>query len=61
MSPPKYGLVNKDVATWIGEGPHWSQEEECLYFVDILGYKIGRLDPKTGKAEMAKVIENRSQ
>ncbi|XP_059051803.1 regucalcin-like isoform X1 [Achroia grisella] len=30
------------------EGPHWSIEENALYFVDITGQKVHRLDGQTG-------------
>ena len=33
--------------TNLGEGPHWSEREKCLYYVDILGKKVCRYDPKT--------------
>lgn len=30
------------------EGPHWSQEENALYWVDISGQKVFRLDADSG-------------
>jgi len=35
----------------LGEGPLWHAEEQMLYWVDITGKKINRLDPKTGQDE----------
>ena len=31
----------------LGEGPIWSGKEQCLYWVDILGKKVQRFNPKT--------------
>jgi len=33
-----------DITCELGEGPVWDAEEQALYFVDILGKKIGRYD-----------------
>ncbi len=33
----------------IGEGPIWSVDEQALYWVDIYGKLIERLDPETGQ------------
>ena len=33
-----------DVHAVLGEGPHWVAEEQTLYWLDIKGYKIFRLD-----------------
>jgi len=33
----------------IGEGPTWSVDEQALYWVDIYGKRIERLDPETGQ------------
>lgn len=30
----------------LGEGPHWSVQEQKLYYVDLNGQKIMRYDPK---------------
>lgn len=32
----------------LGEGPHWDHITQKLYFVDIYGHKLCRLDPETG-------------
>jgi len=34
----------------LGEGPHWSAAENCLWFVDIRQQKIHRFDPATRAA-----------
>ncbi|KAG7213993.1 hypothetical protein KM043_001365 [Ampulex compressa] len=41
----------------LGEGPHWDHHTQKLYFVDIFGQKICRLDPATGTVTYA-FIEN---
>jgi L-arabinonolactonase len=33
----------------IGEGPVWDVAEQALYFIDILGKKVLRLDPTSGE------------
>ncbi len=33
----------------LGEGPCWHQEEQVLYWVDILGKQLHRFDPDTGE------------
>lgn len=33
----------------LGEGPLWSEREAALYWVDILGRKLNRLEPATGQ------------
>ena len=35
----------------LGEGPLWHEGEQVLYWVDISGKTVNRLDPKTGKHE----------
>ena len=35
----------------LGEGPLWHGEEQILYWVDITGKTVNRMDPKTGKHE----------
>ncbi|XP_026468275.1 regucalcin-like [Ctenocephalides felis] len=31
----------------LGEGPHWDDSQQCLYFVDIVANIVGRYDPAT--------------
>jgi D-xylonolactonase len=38
-----------DYRNIVGEGPLWHPEEKRLYWVDIMGGKIFRLDPATGE------------
>lgn len=33
----------------LGEGPHWSVDNQCLYFVDVLNYTIHKYVPATNK------------
>ena len=37
-----------DVPALLGEGPCWHEEEQVLYWVDILGKSLHRYDPATG-------------
>ncbi|PYD58501.1 gluconolaconase [Komagataeibacter xylinus] len=37
-----------DIRAQLGEGPVWSTREQALYFVDIVGQAIHRLDPASG-------------
>ncbi|MBV1832036.1 SMP-30/gluconolactonase/LRE family protein [Komagataeibacter sp. AV436] len=37
-----------DIRAQLGEGPVWSVREQALYFVDIVGQAIHRLDPASG-------------
>ncbi|WP_242621687.1 SMP-30/gluconolactonase/LRE family protein [Komagataeibacter xylinus] len=37
-----------DIRAQLGEGPVWSAREQALYFVDIVGQAIHRLDPASG-------------
>ena len=41
-----------DYRNVVGEGPLWHPEEKLLYWVDIMGGKIFRLDPASGKHEL---------
>jgi sugar lactone lactonase YvrE len=40
-----------DCQNQLGEGPTWSIAEQALYWVDILGQAVHRLDPATGAHE----------
>lgn len=42
-----------DIECQLGEGPLWHPEEKLLYWTDIEGRLIYRLDPATGKSEVA--------
>jgi hypothetical protein len=46
---PKVEVVADSPYTEIGEGPHWDAKRQSLYYVDILGGKIFRLDYKEKK------------
>lgn len=37
----------------LGEGPLWDEANQKLYYVDINGQSICRLDPATGKVTSA--------
>lgn len=37
----------------LGEGPLWDEKNQKLYYVDIIGQSICRLDPATGKVTSA--------
>ncbi len=57
MTPQRYSaktVISSDQLTRtsapicaLGEGPLWSLEEQCLYFVDINGFQVHRFDPYT--------------
>ena len=36
-------------ASVLGESPFWHTREQALYYVDIVGHKIQRFDPKSGE------------
>jgi sugar lactone lactonase YvrE len=38
-----------DAKAMLGESPVWSAEEQALYWVDIIGATLNRLDPGTGQ------------
>lgn len=35
----------------LGEGPMWGEDEGRLYWIDVVGKRVFRLDPATGKVE----------
>ena len=39
----------------LGEGPHWSESEQCLYYVDIVGKKVCRFNPERNENESIQV------
>ncbi len=39
----------------IGEGPHWVEKEQVLYYVDINPGRVGRYDPKTNENSFVSV------
>lgn len=41
-----------------GEGPHWDEKTQSLYFVDIPGQTINKYDSKTGLHTQAKICKN---
>lgn len=45
--------VAANVACLLGEGPLWHPDEERLYWTDIDGKRIYRLDPDSGRIEIA--------
>jgi sugar lactone lactonase YvrE len=47
MQPDKLKLV-LDVPMQLGESPFWQPEEAALYWIDINGCAVHRLDPATG-------------
>ncbi|XP_023936161.2 regucalcin [Bicyclus anynana] len=40
---------------WLGEGPHWSHEQQALFFVSIFDKSIHKYDPASGKHTSAKL------
>lgn len=45
---PNVVLVH-DEKSVIGEGPHWDQEAQVLYYVDLLESAIIKYDPNSKK------------
>lgn len=43
------------VVAALGEGPHWDMRGQKLYWVDIEGRAVHRLDPKTNQYDAAKM------
>lgn len=48
---PKIERVTDDVQ--LGEGPHWDEKTQSLYYVDIFGKTILKYTPKTNKLTKA--------
>ncbi|MBS7817662.1 SMP-30/gluconolactonase/LRE family protein [Wohlfahrtiimonas chitiniclastica] len=46
------------VKTWLGESPVWSERDQCLYYVDILGNAIIEYDPINDAHQSWPVDEN---
>lgn len=47
-----------DARNELGEGPVWSVREQALYWVDIIGKRIHRLDPASGATATYEVAES---
>lgn len=45
-------IVNRNAPDMLGEGPLWSEREQALYWVDILGQRLNRLEPASGVIRM---------
>lgn len=43
----------------LGEGPHWDDSQQCLYFVDIVANIVGRYDPATKTTNKA-IVGNKN-
>lgn len=48
ISHEHFGLRPVSDACLLGESPFWHPDQQCLYWVDIPGRQICRLDPVTG-------------
>lgn len=44
----KVEVVSEALSCHLGEGPHWSEAEGVLYYVDILKGRVLRYDPQNG-------------
>ncbi|XP_017785355.1 PREDICTED: uncharacterized protein LOC108568659 [Nicrophorus vespilloides] len=55
MSMKRVSIVG---ATELGEGPHWDQRTQSLYYVDIFGQTINKYTPATESHSKAKLDEN---
>ncbi|CAG4928753.1 unnamed protein product [Colias eurytheme] len=40
---------------WLGEGPHWSKEDQALYFVSIFDQTVHKYVPSTGRHTKSKL------
>lgn len=40
---------------WLGEGPHWDEREQALYFVSIFDHTINKYVPSTTVHTKAKL------
>lgn len=49
---PKVETISWSPQAEIGEGPHWDAKRQSLYYVDILGGKVLRLDYKQNKVSL---------
>lgn len=45
----KKAIVAANIKSTLGESPFWNEEEQKLYWVDILGGKLHMLDPATAQ------------
>lgn len=48
---PKIERVTDHVE--LGEGPHWDEKTQSLYYVDVIGKNILKYTPKTNKLTKA--------
>jgi sugar lactone lactonase YvrE len=53
MSGPKVEQI--DAPTTLGEGPHWDQDAQALYYVDIRAATIHKYVPSTNKHTEVKI------
>lgn len=49
MTSPKVEIVIKNACNSIGEGPHWDDASQCLYYVDIKDLDVHRWNSVTGE------------
>lgn len=47
-----------DVKSILGEGPCWDEQDQLFYWIDILGNKIHKYNPGTGKTDSIDVHQN---
>lgn len=52
---PKVERIEEIGTTELGEGPHWDNETQSLYFVDIFGKSIHKYVPATKKHTKATI------
>lgn len=51
-SSPSYDIVGASPeAALLGESPFWHPDEQCLYYCDIPGHELLRLDPATQRLD----------
>ncbi|CAG2176849.1 unnamed protein product [Oppiella nova] len=47
-------VISKHICQ-LGEGPHWDQKSQTLYYVDLIGGDVCRLDPNTQESEVVHI------
>ncbi len=48
---PPYDIVQRPQRDQLGEAPFWNVQDQALYWVDIVGKRVYRLNPSTGEIE----------
>lgn len=49
MTSPTVEVVVKNSCTTVGEGPHWDDTSQSLFYVDVRSLDVHRWDSVTGQ------------